>query len=165
MLLSEIIVLFWGSYRIHKHTLGDSKRQGFLTSRQVMRFITVTQYTLPNGMTTTSQQTTMTLFPIPMSTSRHLYYHTSCMNPIRCFFQYQITVPDTGEIEIDERFGFQPYFHKMWNNFNISLCMCTAVHTNRHEQFLSRTHHFWILQPHLQPWSRCHTNLQQHTHT
>ena len=107
----------------------------------------------------------MTLFPTPTSISLHIYYNTSCMYPIRCFFQYKITVPDTREVEIDESFGFQPYFHKMWNNFNISLCMCTAVHTNRHEQFLSWTHHFWILQPHLQPWSRCHTNLQQHAQT
>lgn len=82
-----------------------------------------------------------------------------------CFFQYKITLPDTGEVEIDESFGFQPYLYKMWNNFDISLCMWTAVHTDRHEQFLSWTHHFWILQPHLQPRSRRHTNLQQHAQT
>jgi len=89
--------------------------------------------------------------------SLHLCY-ILCLT--RIFFQYKITVPDTGKVEIDESFGFEPYLHKVRDNFNVSLCVCTTVQTYRHEEFLSWTHQFWVLQPHLKPWSSCYTNLQ-----
>jgi hypothetical protein len=29
------------------------------------------------------------------------------------FFQFEITEPDTGKVEVDQRFGLEPYLHKV----------------------------------------------------